>query len=294
MFDDTLIEHYRTYLTEERKSPVNTIKAYMHDLTRFTEFLTENDKAGFSDVTEDDVQAFISHLTDIGLSTATISRCIASLKTFHNRMFAQGLLQSDPTTDIAAVRAKKTPPLILSGGEIERLLEQPDIRDVKGSRDRAMLETLYATGIRVSELIALDESDVNLATGLIACRNGKDRIIPIYDAAVKAISHYMAFGRPKMAVKGEKALFVNIGGGRMSRQGCWKILKGYAVDARIKIDMTPQILRNSFAAHLLENGADLQSLQEMLGHADISSTQVYAKAVNKKIKDIYYKSHPKA
>ena len=157
-----------------------------------------------------------------------------------------------------------------------------------------MLETLYATGIRVSELIALDVTDVNLVTGLIVCRNGKERTIPIYEAAVRAISHYLSFSRPCMAVADELSLFVNTGGGRMSRQGFWKIMKSYLERAQISEDITPQMLRHSFAAHLLENGADLHSLQKMLGHADIASTQVYARVVNQQLKNVYQKAHPRA
>ena len=294
MFNDKLICSYRFYLTDERKAPVNTINAYIRDITRFTEFLQTFGKTDFSDVAEDDVRVFITKLEEIGRSPATVSRCIASLKAFFNHMTAQGLTLNNPVENVPATAAKKKPPLILSGSEVARLLEQPDITDEKGCRDRAMLETLYATGIRVSELIALDETDVNLSMGLITCRNGKERIIPIYSEAVSAISYYLSFTRPGMAASGENALFVNTVGGRMSRQGFWKILKGYAAKARIKVEITPQILRNSFAAHLLENGADLRSLQEKLGHADIASTQVYARAVRKKLKDVYHKSHPRA
>jgi len=173
-------------------------------------------------------------------------------------------------------------------------LEQPDSNDPKGCRDRAMLETLYATGIRVSELIALDQTDINLETGLITCRTGKERVIPIYAVAVMAIDNYLSIVRPKMAAPDEHALFVNTSGNRMSRQGFWKVLKGYSLKARIAEDITPQVLRHSFAAHLLENGVDLRSLQEMLGHADISSTQVYARVVKRQLKDVYNKAHPRA
>jgi len=174
------------------------------------------------------------------------------------------------------------------------LLEQPDENDLKGCRDKAMLETLYATGIRVSEIIALDESDVNLVTGLITCRNGKERIIPLHSAAVNAIARYLSIVRPVMATSGECALFVNTYGERMTRQGFWKVLKSYAAKAEINDDLAPQMLRNSFAAHLLENGADLRSLQEMLGHADISSTYMYARVVKQNLKDVYSKAHPRA
>jgi len=294
LFDDKHIESYREYLTEVRRSPVNTVASYIHDIRQFAGFLEISGTSDFINVTETEVLDFISGLRNSGKSPATVSRNIASLRSFYNRLSAEGLTKNNPAAEITMTAAAKKPPRILTGNEIVRLLEQPDDKDPKGSRDKAMLETLYATGIRVSELIALDESDVNLTTGLITCRNGKERIIPIYPAAAAAIGSYLSAKRPKIARPEEKALFVNTNGSRMSRQGFWKILKGYSEKAGIKADMTPQMLRNSFAAHLLENGADLRSLQEMLGHADISSTQVYARAVKKKLKDVYNKSHPRA
>jgi len=294
LFDTSHIEGYRKHLTDERHAPVNTITSYIRDINRFADYLETCGKDDFSGVTDNDVLMFLSRLQESGLSPATVSRYVASLKAFFGYMASNGYAEHNPAAGVAGLSCAKKTPRILTGQEIARLLEQPDVKDLKGCRDKAMLETLYATGIRVSELIALDESDVNLATGLITCRNGKERIIPVYAAAVKAISFYLSDGRPKMASPGERALFVNTGGGRLSRQGFWKILKGYTESARISGDLTPQMLRNSFAAHLLANGADLRSLQEMLGHADISSTQVYARAVKKQLRDVYNKSHPRA
>jgi len=294
LFDTTVIDSYRRYLTDERQSPVNTVISYIRDITQFADFLETGGKVDFFDVSVEDVTSYISRLKENGRSPATISRCIAALKAFFNRMTAEGFFRSNPANGVSSAAAEKKPPRILTGFEIEHLLEQPDENDPKGCRDKAMLETLYATGIRVSELIALDVTDVNLSTGLITCRNGKERVIPIYPAAVKAISNYLTNSRQKMASKDESALFVNTGGGRMSRQGFWKILKGYTENAEINVDITPQMLRHSFAAHLLENGADLRSLQELLGHADISSTQVYARVVKKQLKDVYHKAHPRA
>jgi len=294
LFDTTCIDNYRKYLTDERCAPINTVSSYMRDINRFAGFLETGGKSDFSEVTEDDVRIFLTQLELEGRSSATVSRSAASLKAFFSRMTSTGLVGSNPAAVVSTAAATKKPLQVLTGAEISRLLEQPDLNDPKGCRDKAMLETLYATGLRVGELIALDVTDVNLTTGLITCRNGKVRIIPIYIKAVKAISHYIDNERPRMAKPGEDALFVNVGGGRMSRQGLWKILKGYKDKAGINEDITPQMLRNSFAAHLLENGADLRSLQEMLGHADISSTQVYARAVKKQLKDVYNKSHPRA
>jgi len=294
LFDTTFIDKYKSYLVDERCAPVNTVASYIRDITQFADYLYADGKDSFSGITEDDVRLFLSHLEEKGRSPATVSRCVASLKAFFSRLIDEGLVDYNPAAKISAASAPKKPPRILTGDEIVRLLEQPDPNDPKGCRDKAMFETLYASGIRVSELIALDVSDVNLLTGLVTCRNGRERIIPLYDAAVKAIERYLSFARPNTAATHEAALFVNTSGERMTRQGFWKILKSYVDRAQIEEDITPQTLRHSFAAHLLENGADLRSLQEMLGHADISSTQVYARVVQRQLKDVYHKAHPRA
>jgi len=294
LFDTSHIDSYKLYLKDERRASLNTISSYIGDITKFADFLRTGGKSDFSCVAEDDVQTYLMWLEESGRSPATISRCVASLKAFFCRLTSEGLVVDNPAAGISAASAEKKPPRVLTGAEIERLLEQPNVENAKGCRDKAMLETLYASGIRVSELIALDVIDVDLAAGQITCRNGRDRIIPIHAAAAGAISYYLSFSRPEMAAADENALFVNTGGGRMSRQGFWKILKGYTEKARINGDITPQMLRNSFATHLLENGADLRSLQEMLGHADIASTQVYARVVKRHLRDVYNKSHPKA
>jgi len=294
LFNTRYIDDYKKYLTDERHAPINTISSYIRDVSQFADFLWSDGKEDFAGVTEDDVRSFLLQLEKNGRSPATVSRCIASLKAFFSRMTAAGLIGCNPASGISAIVAPKKPPRILTSLEIAMLLEQPDCTDPKGCRDKAMLETLYATGIRVSELIALDVSDVNLVTRLITCRNGRERVIPIYAAAASAISYYLSGARPKIAAPDESALFVNTNGERMSRQGFWKLLKGYSGKAKIMDDITPQVLRHSFAAHLLENGADLYSLQEMLGHADISSTQVYARVVKKQLKDVYHRAHPRA
>ena len=294
MFDTTYIDSFKDYLTNERRVSANTVSSYIRDITQFANHQWNGEEGNFDRVTVEDIQYYISLLEESGRSSATVSRCIASLKAFFRCMKDDGFDGPNPVVGVSHVSTPKKAPSILSNDEIEMLLEQPDINDLKGCRDKAMFETLYATGIRVSELIALDVTDVNLVTGLIVCRNGKERTIPIYDTAVRAISHYLTFSRPSMAVADEVSLFVNTGGGRMSRQGFWKILKSYLERAQINEDITPQMLRHSFAAHLLENGADLRSLQQMLGHADIASTQVYARVVNKQLRDVYQKAHPRA
>jgi integrase/recombinase XerD len=294
LFDAEYINSYKEYLTNERRASENTVSSYIRDITQFSDHLQDGEKGDFDRITKEDIQVYISLLLDNGRSPATVSRFIASVKAFFRCMTDDGFDGPNPTAELTSMTSPKKMPLILTSEEIERLLEQPRINDLKGCRDKAMLETLYATGIRVSELITLDISDVNLVTGNIVCRNGNERTIPIYTTAVRAISHYLSFSRPSMAVADELSLFVNTGGGRMSRQGFWKILKSYLEKAQISEDVTPQMLRHSFAAHLLENGADLRSLQKMLGHADISSTQVYARAVNQQLKDVYQKAHPRA
>ena len=212
-------------------------------------------------------------------------------------MVEQGYLKKNPSAVLVPDKATQKLPQILTSKEVELLLAQPECVDPKGYRDRAMLELLYATGIRVSELINLNISDVNSAAGIITCR-GRDRrvrAIPLYPAAIRALNEYTEFIRPRMvASPEEEALFVNVSGERMSRQGFWKLIKTYQTKAGIKKDITPHTLRHSFAAHLLENGADLRSIQEMLGHADISSTQIYSQLVKKQLKEVYNKAHPRA
>ena len=225
-----------------------------------------------------------------------MSRNLASLKNFYSYVVSSGFLEKTPVTAVRVNRGEKKLPQILTGREIELLLAQPACVDAKGYRDKAMLEVMYATGIRVTELISLDIDDVNLDLGIVKCNGSKkSRAIPLYPAALKALSVYVRDIRQSMlADPNEQALFVNIGGVRMSRQGFWKILKHYQATAHIEKEITPHTLRHSFAVHLLENGADISSLQELMGHSDISSTQMYTHMINQKIKSVYDKCHPKA
>ena len=235
-------------------------------------------------------------LSNKGRSASTVTRSVASLKCFYNYLVYEGAVSQDPAKSIVSAKFERKLPQILTGKEVELLLEQPECSDLKGYRDRAMLELLYATGIRVSELIALDATDLNLGSGFIRCRSGnRERTIPLYPAAIEALSKYVKSIRPQMTNSlGEQSLFVNMNGERMSRQGFWKIIKHYQNKAKIKKEITPHTLRHSFAAHLLENGADLRSIQEMLGHADISSTQIYTQIVKQRLRDVYRKAHPRA
>jgi integrase/recombinase XerD len=296
MLDSAYISLFQKYLAEEKRASKNTVSSYIRDISQFVTYIGSRESVTIVEITRQDIERYIDWLTKNGKSTATISRSVASLKCFFTYLKQTGQLTASPLSNIQTVKTIKKLPQILTNREVETLLEQPECTDMKGYRDKAMLELLYATGIRVSELIALNKDDINLSTGLICCRGAdKERMIPLYPAAIKALSDYINLVRHQMlALPTELALFVNMSGERMSRQGFWKIIKHYQEKAHIDKEITPHTLRHSFAAHLLENGADLRSLQEMLGHADISSTQVYTQLVKKQLKDVYNKSHPRA
>lgn len=291
-----LIQAYENYLTKVKQASSNTISSYMRDIRQFSQWLLHVENVDVIDATQQNIAAFFAHLETEGRTGATISRSLASIKNFYSYVVSAGFLEKTPVTDIHVNRGEKKIPQILTGREIELLLSQPVCVDAKGYRDKAMLEVMYATGIRVSELIDLDVDDVNIEQGIIKCCSAKkSRIIPLYPAALKALSVYLRDIRSEMLESpDETALFVNISGVRMTRQGFWKILKHYQATAHIEKEITPHTLRHSFAVHLLENGADLGSLQELMGHSDISSTQLYTHMINQKIKSVYEKCHPKA
>jgi integrase/recombinase XerD len=291
-----LVTAYENYLSKVKKASGNTVSSYMRDIRQFSDWLSTQQDVAILDATQLNISDYLAHLEQEGRSGATISRSLASLKNFYAYLVSSGFLESTPVVQIHVDRGEKKLPQILTGREIELLLAQPICVDAKGFRDKAMLEVMYATGIRVSELIELNEDDVNLEMGIIKCSNSKrTRAIPLYPGALRALSIYMKEIRGSMlAVPGEKALFVNVSGVRMSRQGFWKILKHYQSTAHIDKEITPHTLRHSFAVHLLENGADLDSLQELMGHSDISSTQMYTHMINQKLKSVYAKCHPKA
>ena len=277
MLNSECLEIFNKYLTEVKKCSQNTLSSYLRDIRQLSEYMEAHVDDSLDKVTAEELSDYISWLKGNGKSVATVSRAIASVKCFYDK-------------------ATQKLPQILTSKEVELLLEQPSCTDAKGYRDRAMLELLYATGIRVSELISLNINDVNTSAGVIRCvSKDRERFIPLYSTAIKALSEYIEFIRPQMiAMPNEQALFVNVSGERMSRQGFWKIIKSYQQKAHIEKTITPHTLRHSFAAHLLENGADLHSIQEMLGHADISSTQIYSQLINKQLKDVYNKAHPRA
>lgn len=291
-----LIQAYENYLTKVKHASANTIASYMRDIRQYALWLQAEEEVGVLDASQLNISNFLKHLESLGKSGATVSRCLASLKNFYQYLVSSGFLEKTPVTDIQVSRGEKKLPQILTGREIELLLSQPVCVDAKGFRDKAMLEVLYATGIRVSELISLDIDDVNLELGIIKCNSAKkSRAIPLYPAALRALGFYIREIRESMLAEvEERALFVNVNGVRMSRQGFWKILKHYQQTAHIDKEITPHTLRHSFAVHLLENGADINSLQELMGHCDISSTQMYTQMINQKLKSVYEKCHPKA
>ncbi len=290
------IHAYENYLTKVKKASANTIASYLRDIRQFEQWLLGVGKSDLLDVKQLNIRQYLGYLEQTGKSKATSSRCIASLKNFYAYLISTGFLESNPVHDVHIERGEKKLPQILSGREIELLLSQPLCVDAKGYRDKAMLEVMYATGIRVSELIDLNIDDVNLDQGVIKCSSAKKtRVIPLYPAALKALRVYIRDIRASMLGDlSEQALFVNVNGCRMSRQGFWKILKHYQETAEIDKEITPHTLRHSFAVHLLENGADLGSLQELMGHCDISSTQMYTSMINQKLKSVYKKCHPKS
>ena len=292
-----LLHAYENYLTSVKQASVNTVSSYMRDIRQFSQWVQCHCDQDISCVSRQEVSDYLLYLQNQGKSGATVSRTLASLKNFFAYLVSSGFIKESPvSSDIHVERGEKKLPEILTGKEVEQLLAQPSCTDAKGYRDKAMLEVMYATGIRVTELIDLNISDVNLELGIIKCSGTrKNRVIPLYPAALRALGVYMQEIRPIMVSDPEEnALFVNVSGGRMSRQGFWKILKFYQAKAGIEKDITPHTLRHSFAVHLLENGADLGSLQELMGHSDISSTQFYTHMINQKIKSVYEKCHPKA
>lgn len=296
MSNEQCIKLFENYLKDEKKASANTLSSYLRDIRQFGEYLDVHADCGIVDAGEEEVSAYIGWLKSNGKSVATVSRCIASMKNLYAFLGLRQIREGNPAAHLVTDKGTQKLPQILTSKEVKLLLDQPECVDAKGYRDHAMLELLYATGMRVTELIDLNISDVNLAAGVVRCESrGKERYIPMYPDAIKALSDYIELVRPQMlALPDEESLFVNVSGERMSRQGFWKIIKYYQKKAKIEKDITPHTLRHSFAAHLMENGADIHAIQEMLGHADISSTQVYSHLVKKQLKDVYNKAHPMA
>ncbi len=292
---ESLLAPFEEYLRQNKQLSENTTVSYCRDVRQFSTWLERDRTMSLYQAENSDVSSYLQYLQGVGKSPATISRSAASLKCFYSYLKAQGKIEQNPVTGVVLEKHGRKLPSILTSHEVDLFLSQPDSSE-KGKRDKAMLELLYASGIRVSELINLDVEDVNLSMGFLVCRAGeKERVIPLYKVAVKSVQEYLQNVRPLLALdNGEKALFVNINGSRMSRQGFWKIVKSYQAKAGIQKEITPHTLRHSFAAHLLENGADIRDIQEMLGHADLSTTQIYTKVIRSHLKEVYDKTHPRA
>lgn len=295
------LQNFINYLSVERGLAPNTLESYGRDLNQYITYLKE--KKGITSAkelpktTQATVVGYLLNLQAKGRATSTISRSLAAIKSFYHFLAREMVIPKDPTANLEAPKQEKRLPKILSVGDVLKLLEQPDLKTPAGIRDRAMLEVLYATGLRVSELVSLRLIDLNLEEGYIRClgKGSKERIVPLGSVAVKYLNFYLDHARKFLAaVPGEETLFLNHHGHGLTRQGFWKIIKKYAEKLGIADCITPHTLRHSFATHLLENGADLRSVQEMLGHVDISTTQIYTHLTRDKLKEVYDKAHPRA
>lgn len=296
-----MIDHIRDFihfLTVEKGLAKNTLISYERDLKSYFAYMKNVEQLNtWNEVRRASIIQFLARLKDQGKSPKTLARHIASLRSFHQFLIREKITEQDPTIHIESPKQERSLPKVLSMEEVEALLEAPKLTNEYGYRDKAMLELLYATGMRVSELINLDMSDIHATMGFVRCigKGNKERIIPIGHTALEAIEEYLLNGRVKLqSVHKTDSLFLNHHGNRLTRQGFWKILKKLSKDARIEKELTPHTLRHSFATHLLTNGADLRAVQEMLGHADISTTQIYTHVSNVRLKDVYKKFHPRA
>jgi len=291
------LKEFIDYLAVERGLSANTLESYGRDLRQYLTYLTEKKKMTPAETTPATVVGFLLHLQAKGRATSTISRMLASIKCYYHFLVTEEIIPRNPTVNLDAPKQEKKLPRVLSVENVLRLLQQPDLKTPAGIRDRTMLEVLYATGLRVSELVSLKISDVNLEEGYVRClgKGSKERIIPLGSEAVKYLKSYLNHARKFLASNpAEDALFLNHHGHSLTRQGFWKIIKKYAEKLDIPGSITPHTLRHSFATHLLENGADLRSVQEMLGHADISTTQIYTQLTKNRLKEVYDKAHPRA
>mgnify|MGYP000489849574 FL=1 len=289
------VKLFLEFLQNEKKLSDNTLQSYKRDIIQYQNYLEENG-INYAKVSKEDIKAYLNYLKQIGKKPSTISRNLASIRSFYQFSIRNKKIKNDPTEDVQSPKIEKRVPSVLTAQEVELLLEQPKDVDLKGTRDKAMLEFAYATGMRVTEIINLNIEDVNLEGEYVICRVGsKQRNIPLGSLSLKALKEYIDEARPILIRnEKEKALFVNVNGQRLTRQGFWKIVKYYKEQAHITKDITPHVLRHSFATHLLQNGADLKAIQTMLGHSDISSTQVYMQFQDEGLKNIYKKAHPRA
>lgn len=292
--DNLIIEEFINYMQKEKKSSINTIQSYVRDIKQYARYIEDK---GFDVIYcgKTQILSYMLSMQKADKADSSILRSIASVRGLYGFLQARGMVQANPAIGIKLPKKEKQMPEILTRDEIDKLLDAPKDNSPMSVRDKAMLELIYASGIKVTELISLTMRDVDTDLGYLRCsHSGNIRIVPLGRAAVNALREYIALARPVMASPEEDCLFVNCSGGSMSRQGFWKLIKKYARLAGIDKDITPHTLRHSFAAHLLENGADLVSIQEMLGHKDISSTQMYARLVHGRIREVYNKAHPRA
>ena len=289
------LKYFFDFLENDKKLSDNTLQSYKRDLKQFKRYI-EAREINYNHVKEEDIKDYIKELQEEGKKASSISRCIASIRSFYQFVLKRKKIKVDPTANIQSPKIEKRVPSVLTSKEVELLLDQPKDVDLKGTRDKAMLEFAYATGMRVTEIISLNIDDVNLEEGYVTCKTGnKQRTIPLGTMSLNALKEYVDDARDVLIKNDdEKALFVNVNGGRLTRQGFWKIIKYYKEQAHITKDITPHVLRHSFATHLLQNGADLKAIQTMLGHSDISSTQVYMQFQDEGLKNIYKKAHPRA
>ncbi len=289
------VREFISYLHNTKKTSTNTEVSYQRDLKKMVVYLSGKGITDIREVSELNLQGYISEMERGNFASSTVSRSVASIRALFQYLFKEGKIRKDPSDNLKPPKVEKKMPEILSVEEVDKLLKQPDTVTPKGIRDTAMLELLYATGMRVSELLHLRIEDLNLDFGYVSCHeNGKERIIPIGSVSRKALADYMEKARPVFVRDdGVTALFTNCSGKAMSRQGFWKVLKGYADEAGIQGDITPHTLRHSFAVHMLQNGADVKSVQEMMGHSDISTTQVYLGMNMNKMRDVYMRAHPR-
>jgi integrase/recombinase XerD len=293
------LEDYLHFLKIERQLAANTITSYRRDLTDYIEFIENSEVESIDAVTRQNIISYLQVMNNEGKSARTVSRHISSIRSFHQFLLREKITTSDPTVHIELPKIEQKLPRVLSLDEVGQLIDAPDQSKPQGVRDTALLEVLYGTGMRVSELINLDLDHIHLTMGFVRVfgKGGKERIIPLGNKAIQACTSYVNEARPKFVkkVKGSQdALFLNMRGGRLTRQGCWKLLKAHALSVNIQKKMTPHILRHSFATHLIENGADLRAVQEMLGHADISTTQIYTHVSRTRLKEVYVQFHPRA
>jgi len=289
------IKLFLEFLQNEKKLSDNTLQSYKRDIIQYQNYIEEN-QINYTKVSKEDIKTYLNYLKKVGKKSSTISRNLASIRSFYQFLIRNRKIKNDPTEDVQSPKVEKRIPSVLTAQEVELLLEQPKDVDLKGTRDKAMLEFAYATGMRVTEIINLNIENVNIEEGYVICRTGaKQRNIPLGSLSLSALKEYIEDARP-ILIKNEreKALFVNVNGKRLTRQGFWKIVKYYKEQAHITKDITPHVLRHSFATHLLQNGADLKAIQTMLGHSDISSTQIYMQFQDSGLKDIYQKAHPRA